>query len=358
MAVLECPRNSNFLSLSRFPVKIATTYILLNSCQLPEILTLQAVGAGVDNRGATTLSFGRCLSSRRTRSCPSSKTSSSVPAFDEVLLYPAVDSFYRIIVAMNPHCEAISATEVIWGDDFSNHPDVDHTMEGDDVEGRDEFIELLESRFLFLAADARSTLRSGGWRPSYRDVLLGVRRKLGVPCSSRLSTEDLEIEIFLHLLNEYASPEGIGISSNQGRLEVGLSKWKVDFLGAVKLARRLSGSMLVEAANYQIRNEVIKRGGQFAAVNLESRVGLLAARQERSDAAWTAAVGDVPGRCGDPNAWYRLCENSPRNLCLCADPPHEGSWLDICQQQPLKLLKQKPFVLGDASKLREVAGES
>lgn len=30
------------------------------------------------------------------------------------------------------------------------------------------------------------------------------------------------------------------------------------------------------------------------------------------------AVGDLPGRCGDPNAWYRLCENSPRNLCLCA----------------------------------------
>ena len=33
-------------------------------------------------------------------------------------------------------------------------------MEGNNVEGREDFIGLLESRFLFLAADARSTLRS------------------------------------------------------------------------------------------------------------------------------------------------------------------------------------------------------
>ncbi|XP_078444717.1 uncharacterized protein LOC144713872 isoform X2 [Wolffia australiana] len=191
---------------------------------------------------------------------------------------------------------------------FAKHPDVDQTMEGNGVEGRDDFIDLLESRFLFLAADARSTLR--GWRPSYRDVLLGVRRKLHVPCSSKLSTEDLEVEIFLHLLNEYASPESVRAAENQGKLEVGLSKWKIDFLGAVKvgakefqqvalkgggiftlgklyqwLAGRLSGKMLAEAANYQIRNEVIKRGGQFAAVNMESRLGLLLARQGLSRAA-------------------------------------------------------------------------
>lgn len=45
---------------------------------------------------------------------------------------------------------------------------------------------------------------SRGWKPSYRNVLLGVRKKLGVPCSSKLSTQDLEVEIFLHLLQEYS----------------------------------------------------------------------------------------------------------------------------------------------------------
>jgi len=47
-------------------------------------------------------------------------------------------------------------------------------------------------------------LRRGWRRPSYRDVLLGVRKKLGVQCSSKLSTADLEAEIFLYLVDEYS----------------------------------------------------------------------------------------------------------------------------------------------------------
>jgi hypothetical protein len=43
-----------------------------------------------------------------------------------------------------------------------------------------------------------------GWRPSYRSVLLGVRKRLGVRCSGKLATEDLELEIFIHLLSEYS----------------------------------------------------------------------------------------------------------------------------------------------------------
>lgn len=53
------------------------------------------------------------------------------------------------------------------------------------------------SEFLFLGFER-------GWRPSYRNVLLDVRKKLGIPCSSKLPTGDLEAEIFLHLLQEYS----------------------------------------------------------------------------------------------------------------------------------------------------------
>lgn len=85
---------------------------------------------------------------------------------------------------------------------ITNTPDIDYIQGGEDIDGREDFIAHLESRFLFLAADARCTLR--GWRPSYRNVLLSVRRRLGVQCSNKLSTEDLEVEIFLHLLQEYS----------------------------------------------------------------------------------------------------------------------------------------------------------
>lgn len=196
---------------------------------------------------------------------------------------------------------------------ISKRSRVDYFMIGEDLEERDKFIEILESRFLFLAADARSTLR--GRRPSYRNVLLGVREKLNVRCSRNLLTEDLEAEIFLHLLQEYSShelenPSTCKTSSNQNTLELGLDQWKVQAGAALKvgateireiflkgggmltlanmyclLARKLSGKMFVEAANYQIKKEIMTKGGQLAVANLESGVAFLAAKQGVAGAA-------------------------------------------------------------------------
>lgn len=196
---------------------------------------------------------------------------------------------------------------------ITNRPDINYIPEREDIEERQDFIVHLESRFLFLAADARSTLR--GWRPSYRNVLLAVRRKLGVPCSSKLSTADLEVEVFLHLLQEYSSHDtgswdNFKFSNSQGSLEVELGQWKVHGLTSLRVgakelqqiilkgggvltlsrvfqffAKGLSGKMLLEAANYEIKHEIIKRGGQIAAINLESRAALLTARQGLACAA-------------------------------------------------------------------------
>ncbi|XP_008791843.1 uncharacterized protein LOC103708610 [Phoenix dactylifera] len=200
---------------------------------------------------------------------------------------------------------------------FTSREHADFLMGGEAIEEREDFIAHLESRFLYLAADARSTLR--GWRPSYRNVLLDVRRKLGIPCSKKLSAEDLEVEIFLHMLNEYSSKEvgtisfpwdGSKHSNGHGSLEVGLSQWKVHafpalrfgakelqqiflkgggMLGVAKiyetLAQRLSGKMLLEAANYEIKHEIVKQGGQLVAVGLESRAAAIAARQGLARAA-------------------------------------------------------------------------
>ncbi|KAK3020728.1 hypothetical protein RJ639_046012, partial [Escallonia herrerae] len=185
--------------------------------------------------------------------------------------------------------------------------DIDHVMIQEDPYERDDFLTILESRFFFLAADARSTLR--GWRPSYRNVLL----------SYLVPTEDLEVEIFLHLLQDYSSEasgssprawENSEASDSQGSLELGLIQWKVQAGVALKfgtvelrslilkgggmltlgkiyemLARGLSGRMLLDAANYQIKNEIIRKGGHLAATNLESRAALLAAKKGIAGAA-------------------------------------------------------------------------
>ncbi|XP_047176784.1 uncharacterized protein LOC124843982 [Vigna umbellata] len=190
---------------------------------------------------------------------------------------------------------------------FSNTAQLQRSMIGVDLSMRLQFIEALESRFFFLAADARSTLR--GWRPSYRNVLLHIRTKFDIPCSTRLSTHDLELEIFLHLLHSNSTEEPgnypaffdeSAASEGQGTLQHGLSSWKLHSkVGAQDirsillkgggvftlskiyqlLARKLSGKVLVEAANYQVKKELVKKGGQLAVINLESRAALLAAKQ-------------------------------------------------------------------------------
>ncbi|KAI4347322.1 hypothetical protein L6164_008141 [Bauhinia variegata] len=232
----------------------------------------------------------------------------------------AFDPELRAVLELATDSELYELERILFGPSYfspllksvTNRTEVDYAMIEEDLEEREAFIAALESRFLFLAADARSTLR--GWRPSYRNVLLEVRKKLNIPCSSKLSTEDLEVEIFLHLLQDSLRKEsetfpGLVLdidkaSKDQGGLELGLSQWKVQALAALKvgagefqsmmlkgggiltlakiyqlLTRKLSGKVFLEAANYQVKKELIKKGGQLAAINLESRAALLAAKQ-------------------------------------------------------------------------------
>ncbi|KAM3750809.1 hypothetical protein ACB098_04G062100 [Castanea mollissima] len=236
----------------------------------------------------------------------------------------AFDPELRSVLELATDSELYELERILFGPSYfspllksiTSRADVDHAMIEEDLEERQDFIAALESRFLFLASDARSTLR--GWRPSYRSVLLEVRKKLNIRCSSKLSTEDLEVEIFLHLLQEYSryfceesrtflSLGDLSKTSNdQGSLEFGLSQWKLHALSAMKelrsmmlrgggmftlakiyevLARRLSGKVFLEAANYQMKKEFIKKGGQLVAINLESRAALLAAKQGFAGAA-------------------------------------------------------------------------
>ncbi|CAK9312094.1 unnamed protein product [Citrullus colocynthis] len=227
----------------------------------------------------------------------------------------AFDPELRSVLELATNSELYELEQILFGPSYfsplmksiTNRGQTDYAMIEEDLEERDDFISTLESRFLYLAADARSTLR--GWRPSYRDVLLTVRKKLNVPCSTKLSSEDLEAEIFLHLLQEYASEESVRQSNLEGSLQLGLNQWKVQTLAAtdgasdlqslilkggslitvVKMfqvfARTLSGKVFQEAANYQIKKEIIKKGGQLAAANLESRMALLVAQKGLAGAA-------------------------------------------------------------------------
>ncbi len=65
---------------------------------------------------------------------------------------------------------------------------------------RIEWLDAIEERFRFLAADGLTVLRGGSQAVTYRQILIRVGRYLKLKFSIHLSTTDLEAEIFLNLL--------------------------------------------------------------------------------------------------------------------------------------------------------------
>ncbi|CAM8918662.1 unnamed protein product [Rhodiola kirilowii] len=210
------------------------------------------------------------------------------------------DPELRIVLELATDAELYELERILFGPSYfspliksiGSRVDSEYVAIGEDLEERESLISLLESRFLFLAADARATLR--GWRPSYRAALLAVRKKLKIHCSSKLATEDLEIEIFLHLLRDYSSEESENfLSSNEnmksssadGGLELGLSQWKVLISAAFKGGGAEIKSMFFKGGTMFTLGKIYQLGGQFAAISLESRAALLAAKQGFTGAA-------------------------------------------------------------------------
>jgi uncharacterized protein YaaW (UPF0174 family) len=85
--------------------------------------------------------------------------------------------------------------------DYLNPPEVlDRVHPDRNPLDRSQWLNDLEQRFRFLAADGLTVLQGKTDRVSYRTVLLQICRYLKVPYLSSMATTDLEAEIFLALL--------------------------------------------------------------------------------------------------------------------------------------------------------------
>jgi uncharacterized protein YaaW (UPF0174 family) len=67
---------------------------------------------------------------------------------------------------------------------------------------RMEWIDSIEQRFRYLAADGLTVLQGRTHQVSYRQTIIQVCRYLKMPYSRQLSTEDLEAEVFIHLMGK------------------------------------------------------------------------------------------------------------------------------------------------------------
>ncbi|MEC4811666.1 MAG: YaaW family protein [Scytonema sp. PMC 1069.18] len=83
-----------------------------------------------------------------------------------------------------------------------NPLDYVHTPEPVEIQskGRKAWLDALEERFRFLAADGVTVLRGRTSQVTYRQALIQVCKYLKMPYSDELTTVDLEAEVFLYLL--------------------------------------------------------------------------------------------------------------------------------------------------------------
>jgi len=85
-----------------------------------------------------------------------------------------------------------------------NPLDYVHTPEPIEVQSQDRkaWLDALEDRFRFLAADGMTVLRGRTDQVTYRQALIQVCKYLKISYSNQLATVDLEAEVFLHLLGQ------------------------------------------------------------------------------------------------------------------------------------------------------------
>lgn len=109
----------------------------------------------------------------------------------------------RTVLELATHEELQDITAILFSRKF-NPLDYVHTPEPVMVQSqnRQAWLDTLESRFRFLAADGITVLRKRTDKVTYRQALIQVCRHLKISYYEELSTVDLEAEVFLHLLGK------------------------------------------------------------------------------------------------------------------------------------------------------------
>jgi uncharacterized protein YaaW (UPF0174 family) len=204
-------------------------------------------------------------------------------------------------------------TELLFSRRF-NPLDYVNTPQPIDVQSRDRhaWLDSLEQRFRYLAADGMTVLRGKTQQVTYRQTLIQVCRYLKISYSRQLSTTDLEAEIFLSLLGR--AWDRLPVSEQQDltrRVQEALAKSKPmqplpmsvqkDPLGllfkagsAVAISSvvrpvilgHIAHQFALHFAKYQVARQTLIQGGTVAATQIQ---GHLAAQAANRGMALTAA---------------------------------------------------------------------
>jgi uncharacterized protein YaaW (UPF0174 family) len=209
--------------------------------------------------------------------------------------------------------------------DYVRTPDLVEIQSQD----RQTWLDAIEDRFRFLAADGMTVLQGKTQGVSYRQTLVQVCRYLKISYSSQLSTTDLESEVFLYLMgkNWHKLPSDDRASLTI-RVQNSLANTKFDRpLPAhiqhdpIKLILKGSSAIAISSivkplvlhqiarqfalhfASYQVARQTLIRGGIAATSQLQGYIALyMAKRGMAMTAAQQVAVRGVFAILG-PAMW-------------------------------------------------------
>ncbi len=221
-------------------------------------------------------------------------------------------------------------TEILFRRKF-NPFDYVRTPEPLDVQSQDrlDWLDTIEQRFRFLAADGMTVLRGRTEQVTYRQVLIRVCWYLKIPYSIKLTTTDLEAEVFLNLLgrawkqlstteqqaltvrvqrslaqSKLSQPLPLSVQRDPLALLVkGGSALAVSSILKPVLLQQIARQFALHFATYQVARETLIQGGAVAATQFQNYVALQTA--QRGMAISAARYGAARGvlACLGPVLW-------------------------------------------------------
>ncbi|HEY9613042.1 YaaW family protein [Allocoleopsis sp.] len=202
--------------------------------------------------------------------------------------------------------ELVQLTDILFRRKFNP---LDYVQTPDPIElqsrDREAWLDAIEDRFRFLAADGMTVLRGRSHEFTYRQALIQVCHYLKIPYSKKLTTTDIEAEIFLNLMgrawkklpasekksltvrvqrslaqSNFSEPLPVHLQHNPMSLLVkGGSALAVSSIIKPFLLQQMARQLALHFAKYQVAKEAVVRGSAVAAAQVENYLVLQTARR-------------------------------------------------------------------------------
>ena len=237
---------------------------------------------------------------------------------------------FRAALELATEEELQQITQILFHRRF-NPLDYWQTPEPLDIQSQDwdNWLDSLDRRFRYLAADGMTVLQSRTQEISYRDILIRACHYLKIPYSQSMATTDIEAEIFLHLVSKAWQklpakeqqtlkqkigrslatanpPQTLPIYLQHDPLKIllkGSSLLAVNSILKPWLLKHIARQFAIHFASYQATKAALIKGGTVAVAGIQSKLALQAAKQGMAlNAARYGAARSILGALG-PIMW-------------------------------------------------------